>query len=153
MRVLVLVPFLFAVGCAKEKPAAQKPTNIVDKEGGITDATDVPADADSRKFADHLIRHPITNFSPTDGGGASIKWVTVTFGPKNHWIAEAKVSADGETVDCVESGAWSMDKADNEHKASVALKTDKSTCPGRSDSQTYRLSMTWEKGDYEIDFR
>lgn len=153
MRLFLIVPLLAFAACAKEKPAVSKAEKVVDREGGITDDTKVPADADSRKFADHLVRNPLTNFSPTDGGAAGFKWTEVKFGPKNHWIAQAILTADGESINCVESGDWSMDKADSDHTATVALRTEKTTCPGRNDAAVYRMQMTWEKDDYNVVFR
>lgn len=151
MRTILLVPFLLAAGCAKEKPAT-KP-NVIDREGGITDATQVPSDTDSKKFADHLVRHPLKGYHPTDADGPKVLWVETTFNAKNEWVAVTKVQVDAEDVDCRESGTWSMDKAESNQVAVVAMRTLASTCAGRADNIVYHLKLSWtpdEKGAYDV---
>lgn len=153
MRTFIILSLLFVVGCAKEKSVA-KPTGVVAKDGGITGETEIPDDADSKKFADHLVRNPLRGFAPTDSsGGASIKWDTVTFGPKNHWEADAVLTAGGETVRCTEQGRWTIDKAESPTHDTVNLETKKSSCPGRSDGTSYRLVMDIEGDNYQVVFR
>ncbi len=154
MRTFIILSLLFVVGCAKEKSVAKPTSGVVAKDGGITSETEIPDDADSKKFADHLVRNPLRGFAPTDSsGGASIKWDTVTFGPKNHWEADAVLTAGGETVRCTEQGRWTIDKAESPTRDTVNLDTKKSTCPGRSDSTSYRLVMDIDGDNYQVVFR
>ncbi|GDX81059.1 hypothetical protein LBMAG42_28700 [Deltaproteobacteria bacterium] len=154
MRTLIILSLLLVVGCAKEKSVAKPTGGVVAKDGGITAETEVPEDADSRKFADHLVRNPLRDFSPSDStGGAGIKWDSVTFGPKNHWEADAVLTAGGETVRCTEQGRWTIEKAESATKDTVNLETKKSTCPGRSDATSYRLVMDIAGDNYQVVFR
>jgi hypothetical protein len=140
------------VGCPKEEKSGGG--GIVAEEGGVTSETELPDDKDTRKFADGLIRNPVKNFKPADGSGdAGITWKTLTFGPKNHWEANAVISAGGENVDCMEAGRWTAEKAESGVKDTINLDTNKSTCPGRSESIQYRLEMTRDGNDWQIVFR
>ncbi len=153
MRTFALMSLLVLIGCAKEGPPVKSGGGVVAQDGGITPETELPADKDSRKFADYLVRNPMNEFSPSDGGGATIRWKSVSFGPKNHWEAQATLTAAGESVDCVEQGRWTMDKAESTEKATVNLETKKSDCPGRSDSVSYRLVMSRSGNGWQIVFR
>ena len=154
MLSLALASLFSFVGCAKEAPVAKPGGGVVAQDGGITPETELPDDKDTRKFADHLVRNPVVNFVPSDaGGGFSIKCKRLSFGPKNHWEAEAVLSASGEDVDCVEAGRWSLEKAESATRGTVNLETKKTSCPGRSDSVNYRLVMDAQEGSYQIVFR
>ncbi len=153
MRTFVLMSLLVLIGCAKEKPPVKSGGGVLAQDGGITTETELPDDKDSRKFADHLVRNPMNEFSPSDGGGASIRWKSVSFGAKNRWTAEAVLTAAGETIECEEGGRWTMDKAESSEKATVNLETKRTTCPGRSDSVSYRLVMSRSDNGWQIVFR
>ena len=131
---------LSLVGCPKEEKEKGGGGGIVAQEGGITPETELPDDKDTRKFADHLVRTPVRNFKPSDAsGGADIEWSKVSFGPKNHWEADAVLSAGGERVNCTEAGRWTAEKCDSSTVCTINLDTKKSSCPGRSESTQYRL--------------
>lgn len=150
---LVAFSLLFSlIGCPKEDKSSGG-NGVVAQDGGITSETELPDDKDSRKFADHLVRNPVVNFKPTDGDGANLMWKTVTFGPKNHWQAKAELSAGGETVSCEEAGRWTMEKAESPEKATVNMETKKTTCPGRGDTEQYRVSVTVTSDSYSLVFR
>ncbi|MSQ01469.1 MAG: hypothetical protein EXR71_06200 [Myxococcales bacterium] len=153
MRTFALMSLLVVLGCVKEKPPVKSGGGVVAQDGGITSETELPDDKDTRKFADYLVRNPMSEFSPSDGGGATIRWKSVAFGPKNHWHAEALITAAGESVECAEGGRWTMDKAESPEKATVNLETKNSTCPGRSDSVSYRLVMSRSDNGWQIVFR
>ena len=148
MGALILVPMLLSVaGCAKEQgPAKPKGGAVAAKEGGITAETELPDDKDTRKFADDLVRNPVTGFSPAD----SVRWETLKFGPKNHWEAATVISLGGESLTCEEGGRWSAEKADSASKGTVVLHTKKSNCPSRSDSTEYRLGLTIQDNGWQV---
>lgn len=149
---MVLFSVLFAlIGCPKEEKSTGN--GVLAQEGGITSETELPDDKDTRKFADHLVRNPIPNFKPTDGGGADLMYKTISFGHKNHWQAAAELSASGETITCEEAGKWTMEKAESADKAVINMDTQKSSCPGRSGNDQYRVSVTIESGSYSVVFR
>ena len=151
--VLIATSLLFTlVGCPKEEKSSGG-NGVVAQEGGITSETELPDDKDTRKFADHLVRNPILNFKPNDGAGADLMWQSVKFGAKNHWEAQATLSAGGETVGCEEAGRWTLDKAESADKAVLNLDTNKSTCAGRSGADQYRVAVTAEGDTYTIVFR
>lgn len=148
---MVLFSVLFAlVGCPKEVAGGN---GVLAQEGGITEETELPDDKDTRKFADHLVRNPIVNFKPTDGGGAELMFKTISFGAKNHWSANATLSAAGETVSCEEGGRWTLEKAESAEKAVINMETKKSTCAGRSGNDQYRVAVSIEGDNYTMVFR
>lgn len=151
-RLLLALTLLPLVACGPKK--APEPAAKHD-DGGITSDTKLPDDADTRAFADHLIRHPIKNLKPSDGGGAEIMWTNVHFGPKNHFQATSTLAADNEVIDCEEDGDWEMnDKADSREKGIVEVTVTKSTCPGRPGNNKLRLLLTEGDGsNYTVVFR
>ncbi|MBM4393239.1 MAG: hypothetical protein FJ090_19105 [Deltaproteobacteria bacterium] len=151
MLTIASVLVLGLAACPKEEP--QK-TGIVAQEGGITSETELPEDKDTRKFADHLVRNPITKFKPTDAAsGADLIWNVLKFGPKNHFEATAVISAGGETVNCEEAGRWTAEKASSGTEGIINLDTNKSSCPGRSGTDKYRLQITISGDTYQVVMR
>ncbi len=137
--------------CPKEEP---QQTGIVAQDGGITSETELPDDKDTRKFADHLVRNPIVNFKPSDANsGAEITWKVLKFGPKNHFDATAQLAAGGEVISCEEAGRWSAEKAESGNKGTILLDTNKSSCPGRSGNDQYRLVIDIQGDAYQIVIR
>lgn len=152
-RTLALALALVTIGCAPKKAPA--PAAKSSDDGGINSDTVIPADKDSKSFADHLVRTPIQGFRPSDGDGAQIMWNKVRFSPKNTFTAAAKLTAAGEEIDCEETGKWAMpDPAASDKKATIDLDIDASNCPGRPSAGKLRVlvSITGDD-DYALVFR
>lgn len=149
MRVLALfTAVLVFAGCSEKKVESSVGAAVA--EGS---RAEVPADAASQAFASVLMKNPLESFAPDDGGGASFRWSRLSFGAGNRWEAPSVLSAGGEDVECVESGKWTMDSAESASRATVTLQTEKTTCPGRSDTKQYRLMMTREGSGWQVLFR
>jgi hypothetical protein len=117
------------------------------------DGAKLPTDANSKSFAEKLIKHDAKDFKPTDAAGAGFIYRSVDFKADNTWWAAAEMSADGETIDCKEQGTWEMDPAEDDHTAEMTWKLDRTTCAGRPDAATMRLKVGIDKGEYRIVFR
>lgn len=149
MRTLTLCTLVLVVaGCSEKKVESTVGAAVAEST-----RADVPADAASQAFAAVLMKNPLESFSPDDGGGASFKWSKLTFSSGNTWEAASVLSADGENIDCVESGKWSMDAAESASRATVQLQTESSNCPGRPGNKAYRLQMSREGSGWQVLFR
>lgn len=151
MRFSVLVlalAFIVTPGC-KKKEAATTASPNADVLGDVN----IPKDDNSKMFATRILQRPITDFSPVDSMGAKLIYKTLTFKNNNAWIAESVLGVGDESVNCTESGLWSMDAATDDHTANMTWDVNKTTCPGRSESNTIRVNVNIEKGEYTISRR
>ena len=117
-------------------------------------APTTPDDAKSRAFGQKLVSLSITDFKPSDGGGASMLYSTLRFGADNRFTASAYVAVADERMECTESGPWAMDPAESDATATVALTVEKTDCPGRDAGSALRMRLTLGKsGVDEVQFR
>ena len=151
---LATLSLTIAAGCAKKAETKTAPAadNAAAKEEAIEGAR-FPNDDLSRSFVERLIRVDAKDFRPTDAGTTMFIYKTIDFKNDNTWTAQAMFSADGESVDCKESGTWEMDKASSEHTAPMTWQLTQSRCPGRPQEQTMRMEVTIEKGEYTVKVR
>jgi len=115
---------------------------------------EIPGDADSKKFADKLMGLTITDWAPEDSGEVEFKYTKLTFAGDNTWQAVAYVAIQDETVDCKETGTWSMDPAESATTAGMIWSIVKTTCPGREAGRDLRLQMTvLNDGSFKVKMR
>jgi hypothetical protein len=115
---------------------------------------DTPADPASKKFAMRLLDASITDFRPSDAGGAKFVYSAFKFQGDNSWTADAYVEIDEERMECTESGKWTMEKAESDKVAVVSWSVDSTDCPGRESGSTPRVQFTISKsGDVSAEWR
>lgn len=149
--ILVLSAILVLSGCGKKNtPAAG---GEAAGGGNLLGNVQIPDDANSRAFAEKLLTHQVTNFSPADNTGLKFAYKTLTFKNDNSWVADAYIGEGQDSIGCEERGSWTMDAADDEHNATMQWTLKKSTCPGRPQENIMRVKVTIEKGEYDIKIR
>jgi hypothetical protein len=148
-----LLPLVLLLSACGEKTSAPTATASASTSAPSAQA-DVPKDAASQSFAAKLLKYPIKDFSPSDNGGVQFSYKTLTFRADNTWSADASMVADGETVDCNESGTWSMDPAENPNLATMDWKLQKTSCAGRPTDEVMHVKVEISnEGEYKILFR
>jgi hypothetical protein len=112
----------------------------------------VPGDKASRAFSERLMGNPIPDFRPTDAlGGGDLMWNKLAFTPDMRWEATAVLKAAGESIDCMETGEWTMpEAAAGAGEGSIVLTTKRSTCPGRPNDGTLRLLLRDRSGAWDV---
>ncbi len=115
---------------------------------------EIPADANSKSFADTLMGLTISAWAPEDSGEVEFKYTSLTFAADNSWQAVAYVAIMDETVDCKETGTWTMDPAESATTAGMTWSIVKTTCPGREAGRDLRLQMTiLNDGTFKVKMR
>lgn len=152
MSVVALSLVLALTGCGEKKPAASNAA--AGSANLVTEATKIPADDNSKAFAERLLRNPAKSFKPTDANtGAKFIYNELTFKPDNTFVANATMYADGEEINCVERGEWAMEKATDANTADMTWTVTYSNCPSRPEHNLMRINVHIEKGDYTFQFR
>ena len=135
----VLLPTLalaLLIGCG------EKNAPVESAAAPAASGPEIPADANSKKFADKLMGLTISNWAPDDSGDVEFKYTNLTFAADNTWKAVAYVAIQDERVDCKELGTWTMDPADSATTANMTWHLEKTTCPGREAGRDLRLQMS-----------
>lgn len=154
MLTVALSLLLTLTGCGDKKPAASGGSSSGAAAAGVTEATKIPDDEKSRAFAERLIANPARDFKPTDNSDAQFVYRTLTFKPNNDWTAQADLTAQGEKVECVERGTWSMDPAMENDTATMEWKVEYTNCPGRPTTNIMRVKVSINQGGvYTVQFR
>lgn len=148
-RMLTLALLLAA--CGPKEPTT---TSAVAEASPAESANTAPPDADSQTFAKKLFATEFTNFHPVDGAGAELIYSSFSFHPDGTWAANGSVTVADESMDCRESGTWTMEPAESADVASVGWKITDTNCAGRDSGTEMRFRLTLKKaGDYEYSFR
>lgn len=151
MRTILVITALLALGgCGKKTPPAAAAGG---SGGDLLGNVAIPDDKLSRAFAEKLLTHPVTNFTPADNTGLKFAYKTLTFKNDNSWVADAYIGDGQESVGCEERGSWKMDAAEDEHNAIMQWTLNKSTCPGRPQENILRVKVTIAQGEYDIKIR
>ncbi len=138
---------LFLGACAK-KPVEPAPAAAAKPE--IT--ADIPDSKEARKFANRLVGHTLTDWSPTDS--RSFMWDEVTFSANGNFTAKAAIVASGERITCDEIGTWRIDKGVSNTSATMDWNIKKTDCASREAPATLRVSFTFaEDGTINIAHR
>ena len=149
-RSLPLVLAFALVACGEKEPT----TTAAPAEAASTKSDKVPSDPSSEKFGEKLFKLEITSFRPIDGGGASLIYDRLTFAPDGTWTATGSVTAADEKMECVETGDWTMDPAEDDDTASMTWTINKTNCAGREVGTVQRVRMTLLKdGSFKVEFR
>jgi len=149
---LASASFLFAGPALAKKKKKNK--DAEEEAAPAAQATpDVPDDGNSKKFASKLIETSITDFRPSDGGGATFKYSSLSFIGDNTWKADAYVEIQDERMECIESGGWTMEPAESSTVGTVTWELESTDCPGRESGGKTRVQFTLTKNGVDAIFR
>jgi len=147
-----IVLLLLAACGSKETTTTAAPAEAAENTPAASDV--VPDDKASQAFAERLFATTLTNFRPIDSSGADFRYNSFQLKPDGSWNADGVVEIADESMECVESGTWSMDPAETNDTASVGWVVDKTNCAGRESGTEHRIRLTIDKGgEYEYSFR
>ena len=151
---LALAALLIAAPAHAGKKDKKSPAEAAPAAEATAPAPTTPDDGKSRAFGQKLVSLSITDFKPSDGGGASMVYSSLRFGADNRFTASAYVAIADERMECTESGPWTMEPAESDSTATVALTIEKTDCPGRDAGKPLRMRLTLGKsGVDEVQFR
>jgi hypothetical protein len=151
-RLPLLFPVLLLTACG-EKAVAPAPAPVEAASAASSEPTpDTPSDAASRAFAKRLLSTPVSDFRPGEGG-VDFVYRSLTFRGDNSFVAEARMSFDGESIDCTETGTWTMDAASGDGQASMTWAMTKTTCAGRPANVDTRVQLTADGGGWKVEVR
>lgn len=146
--------FSLALLLAACGPKETTTTSAVTEATAADSANVAPPDAASQAFAKKLFETEFTNFHPVDGAGAELVYSSFSFRPDGTWSAKGSVTVADESMDCGESGQWTMEPAESEDRASLSWKIANTNCAGREAGTEMRFLLTLKKaGEYEYSFR
>lgn len=148
MKYGILLSLLLVGACAKKGEETSSNPNTA-----TSAATKLPEGNNAKSYAEKLLRIPVTNWKPIANGEADFVYKRMTFSADNTWAANAQMTAQGETVDCQESGTWVMESAEAENIATMEWTVQKTNCPGRNENSIIRVKATIKDGEYDIMFR
>ncbi len=113
----------------------------------------VPSDSTSQGFARKLVGLAIQNHKAVDGDGVTLVYSTLSFEGDGSWNANGAVEVMDETMECTESGSWTMSEATSATVASVEWTVSETNCAGREPEAAQRAEVTLSKSDWELKFR
>jgi hypothetical protein len=145
----LFLPILFAAaitGCGSKKApeAAAAPA-----KPEIT--ASIPDSPEATALAEMLIERGISDWSPT--GSRDFKWTKATFRPDGALSVEAKINAGGETIECPETGTWSIAEAESKSGGIVEWDIVKTSCATRDNGTSQRIQLTFSGSETKISFR
>jgi len=156
-RTPVLLACLFALSApamaGKKSKDKNKDNSASTEQAAESVDTQLPDDNTSKKFGEALMAAEISNFKPVDNVGAKFVYATMSFDAGNTWRAEGYVEIQDERMECVESGAWSLEPATSNTVGTVSWTVDKTDCAGRDAGQESRAQVTIEKNGISALFR
>jgi len=124
-----LVLVLSLVACGEKAPPEN--AGSASTSSAPSKVAGAPGDADSQSFARALVALNIKDFSASGASGATFKYTILRFNADGTFSADGYVQIDDESMDCKESGPWSMDAAESATVASVTWKVETTNCAGR----------------------
>ncbi|MCB9793302.1 MAG: hypothetical protein H6741_11305 [Alphaproteobacteria bacterium] len=152
-RLTTLALVLLAACGSKETSNTAAPAEAASDAPAVSSDV-VPADKASQAFAEKLFALTITDFRPIDSSGADFIYKTFQLKPDGQWNASGVVEIAGETMECRETGPWTMDPAESNETANVTWTIDETNCAGRESGTEHRIQLTIRKGgEYEVSFR
>ena len=147
MRLLmsaIVVTALAGCGSKKAPAAAAEPA-----KPQIT--ASMPDSAEAKGLAEKLVENGISDWSPT--GSRDFKWTGATFHPDGALKVQAKIVAGGETIECPETGTWSIAEADSKTSGIVEWTIVKTSCATRDNGTSQRVQLTYSGSETKISFR
>lgn len=151
-RTFPIAMLLLAACGSKETTTTAAPAEAAAEAPISSDV--VPADKASQAFAERLFKTTLSDFRPIDSTGADFIYNSFSLKPDGNFDAKGVVIIADETMECAETGTWSMDPAESNDTASVSWTVDKTNCAGREAGAEHRILLTIDKsGEYTYSFR
>ncbi len=143
---------VFGSACAGKAVTSESVDPLASPEPATSSTTvDIPKDSASKKFASKLVSLEIHDWSPEDSGQVSFTYEDFSFNSDGTWSATGTVAILDESVDCRESGHWTMDPAASEDSSFLDWTVEDTTCPGRESGSRVRVKMVIDKdGSFEV---
>ena len=147
MRTLTFVAISMAViGCGPKAPTTTAPV-----EETVTIDVAMPDSPDATAFATTIIERGISDWSPT--GSRDFKWTKASFSPDGTLKVNAKIDVGGETMECPETGSWSIDSVESASSGIIEWTVVKTSCATREDGATQRVQLSYSGSETKISFR
>jgi hypothetical protein len=141
---LVIAATIAGCGSKKAPEAAAEPA-----KAQIT--ASMPDSAEATALAEQLVEHGINDWSPT--GSRDFKWTKASFHPDGSLKVAAKIIAGGETIECPETGTWSIAEAESKSGGIVEWNIVKTSCATRDNGTTQRVQLSYSGSETKISFR
>jgi hypothetical protein len=109
----------------------------------------IPDGGKAKAFAMTIIGAPTQNFSPSDNDGATFEYTKLSFRGDGTWMAEGYVEAMDERMECVESGAWTLEDVESASTALISWTVKDTDCVGRDKGTETRAKVTVSKSGIE----
>ena len=151
-RVLIALAPTLLLACGEKAAPAPTETTAAAPAASEPEPT-TPGDSASKAFAKRLLATPLSDFRPGDSAGVDFVYGKVTFRGDNTFVAEARISIDGESMDCAETGTWTMDPASDNGIAAMTWSMAKTTCAGRPATLDTRVQLTADGAGWKIEVR
>jgi hypothetical protein len=132
-------------GCGSKKapePAAEAKPKIT---------ASMPDTAEAKGFAEKIVATGIKDWSPT--GSRDFKWTSATFHPDGALKVQAKIIAGGETIECPETGTWSIAEAESKTSGIVEWTIVKTSCATRENGTNKRIQLSYSGSETKISVR
>ena len=144
MFILALSGLLCSFGCGPKKTPASA-AGETPSAGSDT--------VNLSKFEKKLTDTTITNWEPSDGGGAQFLYNELNFKADKTWKAAGVVKANFEEFPCTESGTWSVSSENSANSGTLEWTLKDTDCISREPGLTLRTLIEFSGGDYKISFR
>lgn len=140
------------VGCGDKKaPAPAAEPAAAPAEASIS--AKMPDSPEAKAFAKQLVKTTVKGVHPQGSGGASVTYNTVSFAADGKWQAQSTIEAGDESMDCKESGDWSIDEAESDKIATVVWAVASTNCAGRENGTQTRVKMNLSGDEPQLEFR
>ena len=147
MRSMVFLSLtLLTIGCGPKTPATPAPA-----EEAVKIDVSMPDSPDASAFATQIIEQGISDWSPT--GSRDFKWTSADFHADGSLKVQAKIDVGGETMECPETGTWSIDSVDSASSGILEWTIVKTSCATREDGAQQRVQLTYTGSEAKISFR
>lgn len=135
MRVLTSVVVALTLAACGGKKAPETPEPAEAPKAEIT--AEIPEGPDAKKFTRALADSGLQDLAPS---GSSDFSMSLQFALDGTYTGEGVAELGGETLECTETGTWSIDSMDGE-QASMNWTITKTNCPNRTNGDTQRVAV------------
>ena len=151
MLTILLLPLALNTADAKKSKSPEAASADAPADTPVEAQADVPGDAASKKFSKALLApEGFNNFVPDVEG---LVYKNVRFSPDNTWTADAAIELMDESMECTESGTWTMDPAQSPKTSGMEWSIDSTDCPSLDSGRKLRILATLNGTSIEAEYR